>query len=138
MYNPIVISSFIVTPVSAASVEIGNTVDNVNLSYSISKVPTTLTLDGNNVPLAQSGTINLTNQGLTKDKTYTLVATDSGSHSKPSATSSESVKISFLSKIYYGLGSDNQTITDAFLINDLTGVLASSRKRTVRFDPQGS
>ena len=136
-YEPIAISSFAVTPASAASVEIGSTVDNVNLAYSLNKEPTTLTLDGNDVPLAQSGTINLTNQGLTADKTYSLVATDSGSHSKPPASASKSAKVSFLSKIYYGLGSNSQTITDAF-INGLTGVLASSRKRTVQFNPQGS
>lgn len=133
-YKPVSITAFSVSPNQA---EIGSTVSSATLSWTINKKPTTLTLDGNALTPAASGTETKTGMSVTANKTFTLAATDSGSPSHDPASASKTATLSFLSKVHYGLGAASQTITDAF-INGLTGVLAASRQRTVSFSPSGS
>lgn len=124
-YTPIAISSFTSNVTQA---EIGSTVNSVTLSYTLNKVPTTLKLDGNNITPAVSGSQILTNP-LTANKTWTLAATDSGSSSESPHSTTKTVTLSFLNKVYYGVKATG-TINSAF-VTSLSGKdFATSKAKT--------
>lgn len=130
LYKPISISSFTVSPTQA---ERGSTVSSVTLNYSLNKVPTTLKLDNVDQSLNQSGTIQLTGQSITSDKTYTLAATDSGSPNSAATTSTKTAKISFLNTAYWGTAAAPGTINSAFLLGLSNNKLASAKSSVSSF-----
>ena len=103
LYKAITINSFS----GGTNVEKGSTVNNVNLAWSYSKEPTSLTLDGTEVAKTNgvyNKSVALTNLGLKANKTWTLVAKDARN-----ASSTKTTAVSFLDKRYWGVG----TVTDA-------------------------
>lgn len=118
MYEPIAVTGF---ANSVNTVEIGQTITAVTLSWTFNKAPATVTIDGESQSAAQSGSLALTGLTLTSDKTWTLQGTD-----ERDAVASKTTKISFLNGVYYGaLASFDGDISQ------LTRVLTSTRARTV-------
>lgn len=110
--------------------ELGSTVDNVTLTWDWNKAPTALTLDGTDVAKGEDGafpkSMALTKQGLTKNRTYTLVATDARG-----AKSTKTATVSFLNRVYFGVGAAGADAVDsAFILGLKDSALASTRART--------
>ena len=126
-YKAVSITSF---TSSVTQAEIGSTVNAVTLTYAINKTPSTLKLDGNAMTPAQSGSIALTGQGLTANKTWTLTATDEGSASSDPATSTKTASLTFLNRCCYGAAASG-TVNSAF-VNALDNkVLTNTKARTI-------
>lgn len=100
------------------TVEMGNRVTSVILSWGLNKTPTTLTLDGVNQTLTTNGGTEFSGQNITKDKTYTLRATD-----ERGSTTAKTTSITFLNRIYYGA-------SGTFTPSVFGGELASSKSKT--------
>lgn len=103
LYKAITINSF----TGGYNMENGATADRVNLSWTYSKEPTSLTLDGTQV--AKTGnvynkSIALTGLGLKTNRTWTLVAKDARNTS-----STKTASVTFTDKRYWGVG----TVTEA-------------------------
>lgn len=112
LYKAIQITSF----TGGTTVELGSTVDNVNLAWSYSKEPATLQLD--KVDVAKTNGVfnkgqNLTNLGLTANKTWTLTATDARN-----ASSTKTTSVLFKLKRYWGIGkpANADAITNEFVL----------------------
>lgn len=116
LYVAITITSFGISPNTA---EIGSTVSTVKLTWSFNKTIESQTLDG--VELDDS-VRSTTFENLTKDKTYTLSATDG------KTTVSRGATISFLNGRYYG--SQNDGVYNSEFILSMTKTLSSSRNCT--------
>lgn len=127
LYKAISLTSF-TSNVTIA--ELGSTVNSLILKWTINKIPSTLTLDGEAISTSTSQK-SISNAGITSNKTYRLTATDDRG-----ASSSKSVSISFLNGCYYGVSSviDNVAI-DNQLILSLTKVLSDSKARTITVNP---
>lgn len=98
LYKAITINSF----TGGYNVENGTTVNNVNLSWTYSKEPTSLTLDGTQVAKTNNvynKSIALTDLGLKANKTWTLVAKDARN-----ASSTKTTSVIFTDKRYWGVG----------------------------------
>lgn len=107
LYKAIAINSF----TGGSNVENGATVNNVNLSWTYSKEPTSLTLDGTQVAKTDNvynKSIALTDLGLKANKTWTLVAKDARN-----ASSTKTTSVTFTDKRYWGVG----TVTAASRVN---------------------
>ena len=118
-YKPIAVTAFTVSQTVA---ELGSTVDSVSLTYSLSKAPAALALDGEEVtPMEQSGTITKAGLALKQDKTWTLTATD-----EREATASKTAALRFYNGVYYGASPDGW--------EGLTKTLTNSRGRTFTVD----
>lgn len=107
LYKAITINSF----TGGYNVENGTTVNNVNLSWTYSKEPTSLTLDGTQVAKTDNvynKSIALTDLGLKANKTWTLVAKDARN-----ASSTKTTSVIFTDKRYWGVG----TVTAASEVN---------------------
>lgn len=126
-YKEVTISTF---TASVTQAEMGSTVDAVNLSFTINKVPETLSIDGNAITPAQTGTESLTNLGLTSNKTWTMTATDAGSASHAPATSIKTVTLSFLNRCFYG-ASASGTVDGLFVTGLANKILTGTRARTI-------
>ena len=106
------------------TVEKGRTINDVTLSWSINKVPTTLTLNGEVVSATSKSKV-LTGLGLQADKTWTLKAVDARN-----ASSQKSTSISFRNGRYWGIGDVNADGVDDAFIQGLTKELASNNTKT--------
>lgn len=108
--------------------EVGETVDDVTLTWDWNKAPDALTLDGAAVAKGEDGAFPksaaLTNQGLTKDRTYTLQATDARG-----AKSSKTTSVTFRYKAYWGVGAADATVDSAFLLGLAGSALTDSKAR---------
>lgn len=104
------------------TVEMGSTVDTVNLKWSLNKKATALTLDGSAVTATDTSRA-LTGLGLKSNKTWTLKATD-----EKGASSSKTTSITFLNGVYYGVGAVPNAYDSSFVLN-LTKALQSSRNK---------
>lgn len=109
--------------------EVGSTVDNVTLTWDWNKAPETLQLDGTDVAKGQDGafpkSVSLTKQGLTKNRTYSLVATDARG-----AKSTKTATVSFLPKRYWGAAAAPDAIDSAFVLALAGNELSSSRQKS--------
>lgn len=121
MYEPIEITSF---TKNTGTTELGDTVDEVTLTWETNKAPAALTLDGESLD-PETVALTLTGLGLTTEKRWTLIATD-----ERGATDSGSVTQGFNNRAYYGAAAEPETIDSAFLLT-LQSVLTGTRKRTV-------
>ena len=118
LYEPIAVASMKCTPATA---EMGQTVDAVAVAWTLNKDARTARLDGAEVSAEKAVTLNLTELGLTADKTWSLAVTD-----EREATASATAKLSFLNGVYYGAGAAPEGLDTSFL----TKTLSSTRKRT--------
>lgn len=126
-YVPISISNFSVNP---TKVEKGNTNVSVTITYTLNKVPTTLTLDEQSITSTQSGSTTVT--GLSENKTWTLVATDTGSQSHQPTTATKTTTLSFVSKAYWGAAEiPSGGITNAFLLGLSNNELTATKARSI-------
>lgn len=127
-YEPIDIYSVSCSPSEA---ELGSTVNQVAISYSINKVPTSLVIGGNSVTPAASGTYTMTSLNLVSSTNWTVSASDSGSPSNPPTTDTMSGGITFKNKIYWGVAAQPGTINSQFILESLqNSQLATSRAKT--------
>ena len=118
LYEAITIKSF---TNNVGTAEIGSTVTSVTLSWSFSKTPTTLTLDGESVATFLEG-VAKKNLNLKANKTFTLKATD-----ERDAVATRTTSISFLNGVYYGVSAIPATLDSAFVLT-LTKELRSNKK----------
>lgn len=91
-YKKINIDSFTCSPSTA---ENGQTINTINLSWKTNTTPVSLMLNGSALPATQTSA-KITDI-ITKNTTYTLIATD-----KKNASHTKSASISFLNGVYYG------------------------------------
>ena len=107
LYKEITIQTFTNT---VGTVEIGSTVNDVNLSWTFSKTPKTVTLDGAAQEVASKGK-TLTGLSLTANKTWTLKATD-----ERDAVATKTTSVSFVNGVYYGASAAQDTYDRAFIL----------------------
>lgn len=126
LYTPINITSF---THNAGTREMGDTVTEVKLSWSVNKQPSALTLDGESLSASQISQ-TLSSLSITKDsgKTWTLKATD-----ERGAVSTKSTGISFQNGIYYGCAAVPETVHSAFVMGLEQKILSGNKNRTVTF-----
>ncbi len=124
LYEPISITAF---KHSAGTKEMGSTVTEVTLSWSVSRTPTALELDGESVDPALTAKA-LTGLTVTENRTWKLTATD-----ERGAVATKTATLSFLNGVYYGAGAAPAALDSAFILG-LTKTLTSTRKRTVTVD----
>lgn len=125
MYVAPVVTSLAAIPNVA---EVGSTVDDVTLNWSINKDVTSSSLtDAGDV--LNLTTKALSSLGLTSDKSWTLTVSDDTS------TVSRAVTLSFKDKRYWGV-SANTSLTDAEVIA-LSSEFASSTAKKINFDCTG-
>lgn len=105
-------------------VEIGSTVNSVNLNWVINKMPITLMLDGTEIDAA-STTKELTSLNLGTDKTWTLQATD-----EREAVSQKTTSVKFYNGVYYGVAVVPETY-DSNFIKTLNKTLTNSKSKTI-------
>lgn len=123
-YEPITISSF---TNDIGTAEMGSTVNDVTLQWSVSKTPTALTLDDDKIGVGLA-TLQLKEQNITANKTWTLTATD-----ERGAAASRTTGITFYNGVYFGISEAPETIGSAFVLG-LTKLLTSSRVRNITVD----
>jgi hypothetical protein len=120
LYKKIDLSSFYVSPSIA---EKGSEVTRVELSWSVNKTPTSLTLDGLAID-KNSTSKTLNGLSLTTTKTYTLKATD-----EKGATDTAYAYVRFYNGVYYGVATKPNNYDSAF-IKSLERSLQSSKSNT--------
>lgn len=116
LYEPIAIASF-TNNVNTA--EKGSTVKKVALSWGFNKVPTTVTLDGEEMSPDQMGSHNSNAYEIREKKTWTLKATD-----ERGAVATKTTTINFYNRIRYGAAADYTELA----LSD--GVLSNTKGRT--------
>lgn len=105
------------------TVEMGATVNIVQLNWNYNKTPKTLTLDGSTVDVSlKSKTIE--NANIKTNKTYTLKATDDRD-----ASSQKTTGITFLNGVYWGVAAKKTSFDSAFILT-LTKKLQGSKGHT--------
>lgn len=116
-YKEISITSF---TNNAGTQEMGATVTSVTLSWSFSRTPESVTLDGTAKAVNSTGE-TLIGLSITSNKSWTLRATDERDY-----TASRTTSISFLNGVYYGVATAPATYDSAFILT-LTKNLRSSK-----------
>ena len=114
--NPFKVVSFTVSP---SVVELGNSISEAAFSWAINKEPVSVSIDGNGVTAAKTGSYTL-NETVDAAREFEIVA-----ESENGKTATAKAKINFYNGIYYGAGPAN--------LNDpsvLTKVLSNTRART--------
>ena len=107
-YVPIAIKSF---SNDVGTVEIGSTVKEVKLSWTLNKIPESVTLDGTEQIIGSSGSITQTWISIKSNKSWSLKVTD-----ERGATASATTQISFLNGVYYGVSAEPGTLDSAFIL----------------------
>ena len=120
LYEPIAITKF---TNNIGTAEMGDVFTDVTLSWTLNKDATILTVAGAEQSTAASGSLSLTEQNITSDTSWTLVATDDRD-----ATATKSTGVTFLHGVYYGVAAD-ATIDSAFVLA-LTKKLQSGKSTT--------
>lgn len=123
-YEPIVINSF----TGGKSVEIGSTVNSVSLGWSLNKDATIQTIDGVAIDTKLRSFI-YENLNLKNNKTYTLKVVD-----EKDASATKTTTISFLNKIYWGVGSKENGFIGEDIKNLSNSALASGKSVTKDFN----
>lgn len=109
-YNPIQILRF-THGKGSSPIEYRQTIDDVVLSWSLNKAPTSLTLDGESLDVKTTSK-TLTNVPVTSDGvTWTLTAKD-----EKGAESTEEASIEFVNGVYYGTAAEPTNYDSAFIL----------------------
>lgn len=116
LYVPIAINSF---NNNVGTVEMGQTVTDVQLTWSFNKTPTTVTL-GKDAQDVNSKGVTLTKQTITANTTFTLTAGDGKN------TATKQTWITFLNGVYYGVGTATGDAINKDFVAGLTKVLSDS------------
>ena len=116
-YKAIVINSF---TNNKNTVEIGSTVTDILLSWSLNKKAKVLTLDDESLEPTDTSK-QLLEQNIKTNKTWTLKAED-----EKGAVSTKTTSLSFLNGIYWGASSSQDTYDNTFVLG-LTKVLQGSK-----------
>ena len=127
-YEPLTLNIFSASPNLA---EIGSTVSNVTLNYSMNKDATTMKLDDADVPnTTATGSISLTGLSLSANKTWNLKAQDAKMEEQ-SEWVSKNTTLTFTNKIKYGVAAIPGAINDSFLNGLANKVLFTSKLKTI-------
>lgn len=118
-YVPIAINSF---TNNVNTVEMGQTITEVTLSWTLNKEPEAQSVDGTTVEKTLR-TLALTGQAITADKTFTLSATD-----ERDKTVTKTTAIYFRNGVYWGVGEDRESFDSAFLLTLTKGLQATKAK----------
>lgn len=118
-YVPIAISSF---TNNVNTVEMGSTVTDVTLNWTLNKEPESQKVDSETVEKTLR-TKQFTGQSIQADKTYTLSATD-----EREKTVTKTTKITFLNGVYWGVGESKDAFDSAFILGLTKGLQASKAK----------
>ena len=121
LYKTMAINSF---SNNTNTVEKGRTINDVTLTWSMNKVPTTLTLDGVAVDTSSTSKA-VTGLGLQSDKTWTLKAVDARN-----AASQKSTGVYFKNGRYWGVGTVDGSGIDNKFVQGLTKELSSNNSKT--------
>lgn len=125
-YSAIAITSFTASPAQA---ERGSTVAEVTLAYVLNVKPASVQIDGADAEAVRSGSVRLTGQDLRENKTWTLVAKDSGSASQAPATATKAASLTFLNRVYFGAAAAPSAVNSAFLLGLANAVLTNTKAR---------
>ena len=144
-YTPINISSFVITSVtysgggtgSSGIVEKGKTVTDISASFTINKMPTTLTFDGASITPVQTGSVAKSGS-YTSNTSFALVAKDNGAPNISPATSTKTIALNFYNRVYWGSAATPGSINDAFLLGMDYSVLTNTKSRTINGVTVGS
>lgn len=118
-YVPIAISSF---TNNVNTVEMGSTVTDVTLNWTLNKEPESQKVDSETIEKTLR-TKQFTGQSIQTDKTYTLSATD-----EREKTVTKTTKITFLNGVYWGVGESKDAFDSAFILSLSKGLQASKAK----------
>ena len=137
-YTPISISSFAITSVTysgggtgtSGTVEKGKTVTELSASFSINKVPVTLTFDGSLLTPAKTGTVTKSGS-YTSNASFALVAKDNGAPNIAPATSTKNIALNFYNRVYWGSAAMPDAINDEFVLGMDYSVLTNTKSRTI-------
>lgn len=105
------------------TVEMGRTITDVTLNWTLNKTPKTLKLDGSDLDV-NLRTKSLSGLSITANKTFSLVATDNRD-----ATANKNTTITFYNGVYYGVADAGESYDSAFILA-LTKNLQGSRAKT--------
>lgn len=119
-YVPIAISSF---TNNVNTVEMGSTVTDVTLNWTLNKEPESQKVDSETIEKTLR-TKQFTGQSIQADKTYTLSATD-----EREKTVTKTTKITFYNGVYWGAAEEQEAFDSAFILS-LTKGLQASRTKT--------
>lgn len=119
-YTPISISSF---TNSVTTAEMGSTVADVTLNWSLNKDPVSQKIDSETLDTALR-TKQLTGQEIKADKSWTLSATD-----EREKTVTKTTKITFLNGVYWGVAESGAAFDSAFILS-LSKALQATRSKT--------
>ena len=120
LYEPIAVQSLSISP---STVEMGSTVDNLVLNWSLNKDPVSQTVRGKRVANSLRSIV-LTDLGLMKNETFELRVAD-----ERGAVALDSRTLQFLNGVYYGTLSVG-TVIDSAAILSMTRSLQSSKAKT--------
>lgn len=124
-YKPIEITAL---TCSVGTVELGRTIDDVTISWTLSKEPEAQMLGAMNLA-PDVRRVDLTQQGITANRTFTLSASDERKHK-----ATRSVSITFLNGVYWGAAAVPETLDSAFVLGLKSPTLTSTRARTITVD----
>lgn len=120
-YVPIDITKF---THSAGTVEMGSVVNELTLSWTLNKVPTVQTVDGESVDMS-ARSIKLTGLKMTATRTFTLAVTD-----ERETTDNATTTVNFQNGVYYGAAAP-ATLDSAFVLALSGKILSSAKGRTI-------
>lgn len=107
-YVTIAINSF---SNSVGTVEIGSIVTEVKLSWTLNKIPESVTLDGTAQTIGSSGSVTQTGLSIKSNKSWSLKATD-----ERDAVATKTTSVTFLNGVYYGVSEEPGTLDSAFVL----------------------
>lgn len=119
-YVPVAVKSF---TNNVNTVENGQTITDVTLSWSLAGVPTEVKLGADAQPLDLNGSKVLSKQTITKNTTWTLSVKDA-----KGKTASASTGIYFKDKKYYGVSAVPSAIDSAFILGLANNAFADNLK----------
>lgn len=119
-YKPIGINSF---TNNKNTVEMGTTITDVTLNWSLTKDPQTLKIDDENITPSNVRTKTYSGLNLTSNKTYTLQVTD-----EKGASTTKTTAITFLNGVYWGAKVAPNTYNSDFVLTLTKGLQGNKNK----------
>ena len=117
---------------SQTTAEVGETVNSVTFSFGYNKTPISVTLNGETIPSACNSFVITGN--FTTNQTWVLEATD-----ERGTTATATTSLTFLHRIYYGLGKLESGFDEDFIHSGLAlYTLSNSRSMAIRLKPTKS
>ena len=118
-YKPIAINSF---TNNKNTQEMGTTITDVILNWTLNKKAKTLTLDSVDIPVTDTSK-TLTGQNITTNKTFTLKAVD-----EKNASATKTTAITFLNGVYWGAKGVPAQYDSAFILTLTKGLQGNKNK----------